>query len=173
VRLSFSGQFAVEHFWIQEHLNPEKMQEYVKHSVRDLLNDDLVCDSVSWESVRPVFTVTVKGTIPNALTTLSAKTYASASRLFPNLLPDDVDSTDVASAFYFPYPNRVSLDVGIDNGVSMSGPRQRSGKVQLILSYHLPAGPFNDDTRPDFRKALSAAVAEYTRSYISGGPTQP
>jgi hypothetical protein len=86
---------------------------------------------------------------------------------FPNLLPGDLDDPEMQNAFYFPYYNRVRVDVVID----ARGDGRASFPLQL--QYQLPAGPFTDATRPAFLEQLGTAVTGFTLSNALNGDRHP
>jgi hypothetical protein len=163
--LTFSNQYAVDFSWVQEHLNAEKMRSFVVRRLKEILNNDLLVDSVFWTASRNAFSVAARCNIPNSLTTLGEKSYVTPSQLFPNLLPDEIKDSEAKQAFYFPYLNRVSIDLSI---------ALASGQLSPVkLEYRLPAGPYDEVSRPAFLAQLSKAHAEYTRPITLKGMTHP
>jgi len=165
--VSFAQQYAVEFSWYKEHFNTEKMRALLTRTLKAVLNSDLIIDSLGWSATRDAFTATVRCGIPNCIATLGENRYLAASRVFPNLLPGDPDDPEVQKAFYFPYYNRVRVDVAIDAGGDGRGP------FPLQLQYQLPAGPFTDTTRPAFLEQLGKAVTDFTRSSALNGDRHP
>ena len=138
--VTFSRQYAVEFSWEQEHLNVEKMRLSLTRRLKELLNDDLLIDSLTWSATREAFTVAALCDIPNSLTTLGEKTFVAPSRVFPNLLPDDITEAGIQKAFYFPYVNRVAMNLTVTTAAA---------PLQMKLHYRNPKG-----TEFDFRYEL-------------------
>ncbi|HUI11700.1 MAG TPA: transglutaminase-like domain-containing protein [Bacteroidota bacterium] len=162
--LTFAYQYAVEFSWEQEHLNGEDMRASLTAVLRRALNDDIAVDSLDWHTTAETFVLNASCRIPNCLVALGGKTYTSPSRLFPNLLPDDVDSAEARKAFYCPYLNNVDMDVTIATPAE---------PLRLTLHYRLPAGPFDDASRAVFLRDLLSIHAEFARSRVIAGNGHP
>ncbi len=156
--VTFSHQYATEFLWNEEHLNPMDMKDMLVKAVTALLNQDMQIDQVHWRNAADSFAVEITCLFPNATTTLGDKAYVSASRLFPNLLPDDIERDDVRTAYFFPFFNRVAMHVQINAPTPFS----------VECKYQLPAGPFDDSSRPEFLTLLKHAWTSYTHSYLLG-----
>ncbi len=167
LRATFTQQYAVEYSWASEHLNPEKMRSSLTHALHEVLGATMIIDSIGWSSARDAFTITARCRMPNCLAAIGENRYAAASRLFPNLLPDDTEEEGVQHAFFFPYYNRVAMDVAIARAAGGTAP------VHLRLAYQLPAGPFTDADRPAFLAQLKDALAAFTRSIALTGTSHP
>jgi hypothetical protein len=167
VTVTFAQQYAVEHSWASDHMNPEKMRRLLTGTMHAVLNVDMIIDSLGWSCVRDSFAVTVRCRIPNCVATVGENRYVAAARLFPNLLPDDVEEDGVQKAFYFPYYNRVAMDVAVASAAGTRAP------VHMRLAYQLPAGPFTDTDRPAFLAQLKEAINGFTHSIALPGTTHP
>jgi hypothetical protein len=155
VTVTFAQQYAVPFFWLHQELNTVAMSDEITRDLKYLLNDDITVRNPVSRIDGETFVIQASCEIPNSLSSLQGQVYASAARIFPNLLPRDLHKVDTSSAFYFPYYNRVALDIGIRTAASDS-------LASVRLSYQLPSGPFTDANRHGFLTQLGSVIKEYT-----------
>jgi len=112
----------------------------------------MIVDTLTWIAEKSKFVVSASCDIPNCRTTLRMQSYASIAKIFPNLLPDDIEdeqqygisisrfSTESLSIFEF----QMILDSPAATPVSTS------------------CRPFDDSGRDEFLRQLNSATKEYT-----------
>ena len=154
--LRFTSQDATEFAWNESHVNSADMKDLLVKTARGILNEDMQVEHVDWRLEKGSFVLDLSGAFPNVLTTLGNDMYVSASRLFPNLLPDDIETDDVRNAYFFPYFNRVAIDINVN----------AASPLALTLHYQLPAGPFDTTSRAAFLPLLRQASDQYTHNYF-------
>jgi len=153
IAVTFLYQYAIDFFWLEYRTNKENMTNQTIRILKRILNENMIVDTLTWIAEKSKFVVSASCDIPNCRTTLRMQSYASIAKIFPNLLPDDIEDEQQYGIFYFPFFNRVSLNLRIPND---------SRTVRLQLQYQLPAGPFDDSGRDEFLRQLNSATKEYT-----------
>jgi len=153
---AFSNQYAVDLFWLEHRKNKEDLSAVLKQIVKETMNENIQIDSLRWYSKDGKFNLSMICELPNCVTLLQQKSWTSVSRLFPELLPHDLENEKQKGVFYFPSYNRVSVNVAI----SVNG---RPAAVQM--EFHLPAGPFTDSTRAGFLSQLQSANEDFKKIY--------
>ncbi len=160
LRVVFTGQFAIDLFWIQYQTNHDRTAEALRKLLYQTLNEDIIVDSLSWDAGREEFSISVSCRIPNAVARVMQRSYLSIARMFPRLLPDDKEETPPQDIYFFPHYNSVDLDLSITT----------EGRVlPFRLQYHLPPGPFSSSDRSAFLDQLASANLVFQQVHSLGG----
>jgi len=159
----FSNQFAIDWFWLEHQTNEEQLAKALKQLLTETINENIVVDSLRWKSKEGSFTVSASCELPNCITDLHEKSYTSIGKIFPELLPHDMEKEEESKIFYFPFYNRVWVNVNISAA---------DRPVTLQYQFQLPAGPFTDSTRAGFLNQLDSVITDMNKFYTLPGVSQ-
>jgi len=140
--LIFKSQYAIDLNYREFFLNEEKMKETMTTWLKEYLNNQIFVSDLSWKTETGQFILTASCELPNAVTRIASSIYTSIDKLFPNLLPEADPSQDLTRLYFYPYYNRISIDVML--------PHVRIGEANdafhLTGYLDLPPGPFRTST---------------------------
>ncbi|MBI5471970.1 MAG: transglutaminase domain-containing protein [Ignavibacteriae bacterium] len=158
VTIEFRNQFAIDFFWLDFQTNHEKMTTYLTETLQEILNEDIIVQHLAWKSEKSNFSITATCEFPNCVTSLQGNSYTGISRVLPALLPREQGTAERNLTFYFPYYNRVSLDLTLADFMIFGQPEP----AKLQLKYELPVGPFDASTRTNFHSRLDSVLNSFS-----------
>ena len=165
---SLKSQYAIEFFYLDFYLNEKDMQTYLYSWLRKNIQENIILKKLTWEVQSDQFIIHAYCELPNAVVSIDPYFYISASRILSSLFPpESTTELEEHRLFYFPYYNRVHVDLEISN---LSLLDETTGQVsqelfRLFYQYAIQPGPFSDYERIQFIDEYNAASKMLNTNY--------
>jgi transglutaminase-like putative cysteine protease len=163
--ISLKNQFAIDFFYAASELNHVQMNEFLIQFLKDNLNRSISIKKLNWEKNGSKFTITAVCELPNTSIAVGNACYSSLSKMFPCLFPCNVKIRETET-FYFPYYNRVSIDLKLSD--PQSGLNRQESKTSddpgWKYNYSIAPGPFNGSSLKEFTAAFSEISKDFNKN---------
>ncbi|HUI31352.1 MAG TPA: transglutaminase domain-containing protein [Candidatus Acidoferrales bacterium] len=145
-------QYAVDFFFAHSQLNEARMHEVVIDWLRETLNNSANIKEVAWKTEPDVFDIDVTLEIPNSVTKIGTSTYTSLHSILPQLFPSELAGIDTTAIFYFPYYDRVGiqLDLKATGGPCVDADSSKGCHQAVHYQYEINPGPLQKVDRSKF-----------------------
>lgn len=168
VTVAFHDQYAVDPLYIQSQVDSGEVADYMARWVNGNLNGSAVVHNSSWQLKPREFILKLDLEIPNCSANVNGSMFTSLKSLFPALFPVQAAPDSSTDIFYFPYYDRVSLDMHLKNEVT--GDRDSAVPsapgYALNYDYRIDPGPLTEAQRPDFLKAFYRIKKSFLKTII-------
>jgi hypothetical protein len=159
--VTLASQYAMDFFYDAMFLNAKKMEQNLVDWLKSHLNSAMLAKKISWTTQRDRFVIDVVCELPNALTVIDKNIYVSFSKAFPEVLPEENPLSRPDELFYYPYYNRMSLNLELA-GLRDHSSTHTSGSYRWMMDVDLPPGPFDTTQKAQFLEEFSRTTGEFT-----------